>query len=332
MEPADVTGAPLFVSSDAVYRARVTAILVAGANPFFDRVLSAIAEREPGIVFHRDIGSAPPADLEAFICIRAPEAALPPLPRLRFGFSPGAGIDGLLACKGLPRGLPLVRVVDPQQARRMAQYVATMVLAQWRALDALRERQRARQWIRDLPADESSAPVGVLGYGPLGRATAKALAALGFCVTAWTRSPRAALDGDVAIASGVDALAGVLATSRFLVVLLPLTDDTRRLLGASRIAQLPRGAYVINASRAALIDEGALLDALRAGHLGGAALDVFATEPLPADSAWWTMRNVTVTPHISAFPRPEFVAQAFVDTLRRAQAGEPLDNLAGFAG
>ncbi len=59
---------------------------------------------------------------------------------------------------------------------------------------------------------------------------------------------------------------------------------------------------------------------------------MFATEPLPADSAWWTMRNVTVTPHISAFPRPEFVAQAFVDTLRRAQAGEPLDNLAGFAG
>jgi glyoxylate/hydroxypyruvate reductase A len=115
------------------------------------------------------------------------------------------------------------------------------------------------------------------------------------------------------------------------VVLLPANDDTRGLLDASRLARLPRGAYVVNASRASLIDERALLDALASGHLAGAALDVFATEPLPPDSAWWSAPNVTVTPHIAAFPRPEFVAQTLLETLRRAQAGEPLENIAGFS-
>jgi glyoxylate/hydroxypyruvate reductase A len=182
-----------------------------------------------------------------------------------------------------------------------------------------------------MPLDEASAPVGVLGYGPLGRASAQALVALGFTVTAWTRTPRDARDGDVAIASGFAALDRVLERSRFVVTMLPLTDETRGLLDRGRLARLPRGAYVVNASRAALIDEAAMLDALRSGHLSGAALDVFWSEPLPADSPWWSAPNVTVTPHVAAFPRASFVAQTFIDTLRRAQAGEPLDNVAGIA-
>ncbi len=308
----------------------VTAILASGVNFFLDRVLALITEHDSRIDVHRDVATAPHDRIEAFICMRAPASPLPPMTRLRFGFSPGAGVDGLLACKGLPQGLPLVRVADPQQARRMAQYVAAMVLAQWRSLDTLRERQRERQWIRELPGDETDAPIGVLGYGPLGRASAQALAALGFRVSAWTRSPRPAHDGDVTIASGFEGLAAVLAASRFLVVLLPLTDQTKRLLDAARLAALPRGAYVINASRAPLIDETALLDALRSRRVAGAALDVFATEPLPADSAWWSAPNVTVTPHIAAFPRPQFVARAFVDALRRAQAGEIPPDVAAF--
>lgn len=309
----------------------VTAILVSGVNFFLDRVVTLIAEQDSGIDVYRDVAASPHDRIEAFVCMRAPGAPLPPMPRLRFGFSPGAGIDGLLACKGLAHGLPLVRVVDPQQARRMAQYVVAMVLAQWRSLETLRERQRNRQWIRELPADEADAAIGVLGYGPLGRASARALAALGFRVIAWTRGERDPHDGEVTIASGADALAAVLAASRFLVVLLPLTEQTKGLLDAERLARLPRGAYVINASRAALIDETALLDALRSGRLGGAALDVFAAEPLAAESSWWSAPNVTVTPHVAAFPRPEFVARAFVETLRRAQAGEPLPDVAAFA-
>jgi len=309
----------------------VTAILVSGANFFLDRVLTLIAEHDPRIDVHRDVAAFPHDRIEAFVCMRAPAAPLPPMPRLRFGFSPGAGTDGLLACQGLPHGLPLVRVVDPQQARRMAQYVVAMVLAQWRSLDTLRARQRDRQWVRELPSDETGAPIGVLGYGPLGRASAQALAALGFRVMAWTRTARDPHDGDVTIATGADGLAAVLAKSRFLVVLLPLTGQTTGLLDAGRLAMLPRGAYVINASRAALIDEAALHDALCSGRLGGAALDVFAAEPLPAESPWWSAPNVTVTPHIAAFPRPEVVAHVFVETLHRAQAGETPPGVAAFA-
>jgi glyoxylate/hydroxypyruvate reductase A len=309
----------------------VTAILVSGANFFLDRVVELIGESDPRIDVYREIETAPHDRIEAFVCMRAPAVPLPPMPRLRFGFSPGAGADGLLACNGLARGLPLVRVVDPQQARRMAQYVAAMVLAQWRSLDALRERQRERRWLRALPPDETDAPVGVLGYGPLGRATAQALTALGFRVSAWTRSAHDPHDGDVALVSGRDALAALLCASRFLVVLLPLNTETEGLLDAARLALLPRGAYVINVSRAALIDQAALLDALHCGQVGGAALDVFATEPLPADSPWWNAPNVTVTPHIAAFPRPAFVARTFVETLHRAQAGETPPGVVDFA-
>ena len=309
----------------------MTAVVAIGRNAFVDRVLELVADRDARIAIHRAFGGAPLERIEAMICMRAPPEPLPPMPRLRFGFAPGAGVDGLLACRGLPGGLPLVRVCDPQQARRMAQYVATMVLAQWRGLDALRERQRARQWIRDLPDDEARAPVAVLGYGMLGRATAHALAALGFAVTAWTRSPRAARERDVAIACGASELDRMLASSRFVVVLLPLADETRGLLDAARIALLRPDAYLVNASRAAIVDEPALLDALADGRIAGAALDVFATEPLPVDSAWWSARNVTLTPHIAAFPRAEFVARAFVDTLRDARAGRPLANVAALA-
>jgi glyoxylate/hydroxypyruvate reductase A len=309
----------------------MSALLVHGSNFFLDRLLALVAQSAPSVEIHRDVASAPHERIDAFVCMRAPNDRLPAMPRLAFAFSPGAGIDGLVACKGLPAGLPLVRVVDPQQARRMAQYVALMVLAQWRGHDALRERQRTRQWTRELPPDEASASVGVLGYGPLGRVCAQTLAALGFPVTAWTRSPRDARDGEVAIVTGPRSLDALLASSRFLVVLLPLADGTRGLLDAACIARLPRGAYVINASRAALIDESALLAALGRGDLGGVALDVFATEPLPADSPWWSAPNATVTPHIAAFPRPEFVACALVDALARARAGEPLENVAGFA-
>jgi glyoxylate/hydroxypyruvate reductase A len=309
----------------------VSVVAATGVNAFLDRVLDAIVERDAVIDVHRDVKGAPLERVEALICMRAPDSPLPAMPNLRFGFSPGAGIDGLLACRGLPSGLPLLRVCDPQQARRMAQYVALMVLARWRALDTLRERQRTRQWTRDLPDDEASAPVAVLGYGPLGRACAHALASLGFAVTAWTRTPRDARDGDVAIASGFGTLDPLLAASRFVIVVLPLADDTRGLLGEARLARLQRGAYVVNVSRAAVVDEAALRDALRGGRLSGAALDVFATEPLPPDSAWWSEPNVTVTPHIAAFPRPAFVAQTFIDALRRARAGAPLEHVAGFA-
>src|SRR5512143_2436994 len=129
----------LCIVSDAM-----SALLVHGSNFFLDRLLALVAQCAPSVEIHRDVASAPHERIDAFVCMRAPNDRLPAMPRLAFAFSPGAGIDGLVACKGLPAGLPLVRVVDPQQARRMAQYVALMVLAQWRGHDALRERQRTR--------------------------------------------------------------------------------------------------------------------------------------------------------------------------------------------
>jgi phosphoglycerate dehydrogenase-like enzyme len=127
----------------------VSEILVVGASPFLDLIVAATRERDSTIGIHRDIATAPLERIEAFVCFHAPKNELPPMPRLRFAMSTGTGIDGLLACRGLPSALPLVRVVDPQQARRMAQYVATMVLATCRSTKRAR---RSACWVTDRSA------------------------------------------------------------------------------------------------------------------------------------------------------------------------------------
>ncbi len=138
----------------------------------------------------------------------------------------------------------------------------------------------------------------------------------------WTRTPHR-IDGAESFA-GPTALAPFLARSPILVCALPLTAATSGMLGKDLFAALPRGAYVINVSRGAVLRERELLAAVDADHLAGAALDVFATEPLPAPSPLWRHPRILCTPHIAAMPRPEVAARQFLDNLRRARAGAPL--------
>ena len=117
-----------------------------------------------------------------------------------------------------------------------------------------------------------------------------------------------------------------LAGTRVLVCALPLTRETRGLLGDEALSVLPRGAHVVNVSRGGIVDENALLDAVARGHLAGAALDVFGREPLPSDHALWAERRIRVTPHIAATPDAETAARQILDNLARARRGEPLRN------
>ena len=103
--------------------------------------------------------------------------------------------------------------------------------------------------------------------------------------------------------------------------MLPLTPQTRRLIGATEIAALPRGAKLINVSRGAVVDEAALVAALRSGHLGGATLDVFETEPLPEGHALWDMENVLITPHLASVAIPASAARQIAENIRRVRAG-----------
>jgi phosphoglycerate dehydrogenase-like enzyme len=218
-----------------------------------------------------------------------------------------------------------VRAFDPMQGQRMAQYVTLMALRFHRELPRLETLHAQGQWHRFLPLDERKHAVGIMGYGSIGAPIAEVLMQLGFPVRVWTRTPRP-IDG-VETFAGRDGFAPFVAESAILVCALPLTPETTGLLGASAFSALPRGAFVINVSRGAVVREHDLLAAVDSGHLAGAALDVFEAEPLPAASPLWRHAKILCTPHIAAMPRPDVAAKHFLENLRRARAGLPLLNV-----
>ena len=157
---------------------------------------------------------------------------------------------------------------------------------------------RAGQWAFRKPRLRQDFPVGVLGLGVLGERVARALAQFDFPVNGWSRTPKA-IDG-VRTFSGAEGMNDFLAASRVLVNLLPLTPETENILNRATLSRLQAGGYVINVARGAHLVDGDLIALLDSGHLAGATLDVFRTEPLPADHPFWSHPRITLTPHTSA--------------------------------
>jgi glyoxylate/hydroxypyruvate reductase len=257
------------------------------------------------------VGGRAPGDLRGF-------------PNLKAIQSTWAGVNHLLADSNLPPDRPLARMVDQGLTVSMTEYVVLHVLDTARDGPRLRAAQRARQWLELDPVPPGSVTVAVLGLGTLGADAGGRLAGLGFTVRGWSRSKKeiAGIQGF----AGVNGLQECLAGAQILVCLLPLTDDTRGILNAATFAPLARGAVLIHAARGAHLIEADLLAALESGRLSHAILDVFATEPLPADHPFWQHPQVTVTPHVAAITRPGTGAGDIVENYRRALKGEPLIN------
>lgn len=257
-------------------------------------------------------GDSAPAD---YLVLWKPNAeVLQPRERLKAIFNMGAGVDGVLGTRGegaerLPAGVPLVRLEDAGMADQMAQYVSAAALRYFRRLDEFGAQQTQDQWKFLKPNRLSDFPIAVLGYGTLGAHVAKALASFGFPVRAWSRSQRSDESG-VALYHGDAGFDACVSGARILVNLLPLTPQTVDVLNANLFAKLAFGAFLINVARGAHLVDADLLAALDSGQIAGATLDVFRTEPLPADHPFWHAPRVTVTPHISALTlRDETVAQ-----------------------
>jgi D-3-phosphoglycerate dehydrogenase/glyoxylate/hydroxypyruvate reductase A len=300
-------------------------ILVLNTSPFVEQQRTALAQLAPDLQIHTDPLAAAPADIEALLAFRLAPGIAPRFPALRFVACAGAGVDQLLANCDVPAHVPVVRAFDPMQGQRMAQYVTLMALRFHRELPRLEALHAQAQWHRFLPVDERKHAVGIMGYGSIGAPIAHALSGLGFPIRVWTRSPRR-IDG-VETFAGHDDFATFLARTAILVCALPLTPATTGLLGASEFSALPRGAFVINVSRGAVLREDDLLAAVDSGHVAGAALDVFETEPLPTASPLWRHPNILCTPHIAAMPRPDVAAKHFLENLRRARAELELLNV-----
>lgn len=289
-----------------------------------DRWHAALAAADPAICWHTLDAPGDPAAIAAAAVWAPPRDWGDRFPGLRVVCSLGAGVDHIWDHGDPPRGVPITRIVDPLMARRMAEYVVGTVLRHHRRLDAYQARQASADWATLDCADAPDLTVALLGLGTMGRSVAGALTAIGYRVVGWSRRPRS-LDG-IETRDGPDGLDSVLAEADYLVLLLPLTPETDRLLDAARLARLKRGAYLINPGRGALVDDAALLAALDGGRLAGATLDVFATEPLPAGHPYWTHPRVFVTPHIASLSNPATGAPQIVESIHAAVEGREIAN------
>ena len=272
------------------------------------------------------------ADIDYALVWNPPQGLLRTLPNLKLIVSVGAGVDGILSDPELP-DLPIVRYVDPDLTRRMVEYVVLHVLYHHRRMSEFRELQEQRRW-EYLPEPAAhEVRVGIMGLGVLGSAASKSLGALGYHVRGWSRA-RKSLEG-VACFSGTAELEAFLAATDILVVLLPLTPETRgiidrRLLRGlarqGRAAPLP-GPVLINAGRGGLQVYADIVAALAATELYAASLDVFETEPLPQASPLWSHPRVVITPHNAAESVPAAIVRYAFEQVHRHRLGEPLANL-----
>jgi glyoxylate/hydroxypyruvate reductase A len=268
-------------------------------------------------------GNQDAADAEVAVCWNPPAGAVAALPRLRLVHSIAAGVDNILTDPSLPR-VPLCRVVDPQHARGMSEFVTWGVLHFHRQLDRVLANQRNKVWFRYDQRAPSACSVGVMGLGEIGTRVSSDLHRLGFAVRGWSRRPRD-LPG-IETFSGAEGLQPFLEDTDILVCLLPLTDETRGILNARTFDMLKPGSKLIHVGRGEHLVPGDLLAALQREHLGAAIVDVFPNEPLPSSDAFWDAPNLIVTPHMASVASPDTIGLQVALNVRRLVNGEPLHN------
>lgn len=249
-------------------------------------------------------------------------------------FNMGAGVDGIVRWyaedpTSLPANVPVVRLDDAGMAAQMAEYVTHAVLRHFRRFDAYDAQQREGRWKFARPYVRDDFHIGVMGLGVLGSRIASALAPFGFPIRGWSRTHKT-LEG-VTTFAGEEQQNAFLDGLQVLVNILPLTPETDGILNADLMRRLRPGAHLINVARGDHLVEDDLLAMLESGQLSGATLDVFRTEPLPADHPFWRDPRITITPHISAMTlRDETVAQ-IARKIRALEAGQAIAGVVDLA-
>ncbi len=254
--------------------------------------------------------------------------------RLRWIHSPAAGVGGMLYPQMVQSPVVLTNSRG-LAADTIAEHALAVTLAMFRRVHVAVRRQGERRWAQDELAagvpnrSISGARVLIVGLGAIGRAVGARFEALGAEVYGIRRRVDANIAMAIARVAGPERLRELLPAFDVVVVCAPQTAQTHHMIGAPELAVMKRDALLVNVSRGQLVDEAALVDALRANRIGGAALDVFEHEPLATDSALWNLPNVLITPHTSGF-RPDHwdaATDLFSENLRRFEAGQPLRNL-----
>ncbi len=273
------------------------------------------------------------AEAEVLLDVDGPSMADFParVPRLRWIQASSSGIGQWVRRLGIVDSPIVVTNAAGLHSVALAEYVLFAMLYFAKRWPHMVAEQRAHHYERCAIDTLEGKTLGIVGLGNVGRTVARVAHSMGVRVIGSRRSPaeHASQDNGVAALYGPESLRSLLAESDYVVLSVPHTAETVRLLGEAELACMRPGAVLINIARGSVVDEPALIAALRSGHLGGAALDVFATEPLPADSPLWDMPNVLITPHSmsTATSENERLTALFADNLRRYLAGEPLRNV-----
>ncbi|MFC5386170.1 2-hydroxyacid dehydrogenase [Aquamicrobium segne] len=275
-----------------------------------------------------DVGN--PSDVLYALAWQPPEGFFKSFENMKLVVNLGAGVDSLVGRNDLP-DLPICRLSDDGMLALMRSYVTFAVIRYARDMPAFEAAKRRKEWHYIHPTPLDQIKVGVLGLGTLGSEVAQGLAQTGFDVRGWDLSPKNL--PAVKTVCDPEQWTSFLGDLDILVNMMPLTPKTRGLIDASVFAALKPGTNFINASRGDVVDEAALIDALRSGQVGGATLDVFIKEPLEPDHPFWEMENVYITPHLASITVPTSAAKNVAENIRRVNAGlEPLHQVNPKAG
>ncbi|QNN56754.1 glyoxylate/hydroxypyruvate reductase A [Diaphorobacter ruginosibacter] len=292
---------------------------------FYDRTsegepwVEELAEALPGARVSAWQPGAPAADYA--VVWKPPQQLLDEQPRLKGIFNVGAGVDAI--CRlNLPQGVPLVRIDDGGMAVQMSEYVCHALIRHFREFDRCEADTRNGVWRQHETLSRRDFPVGIMGLGVLGERVARAVSLFEYPTLGWSRTPRS-IDG-VTCFSGEQGFGEFLGATRVLVNLLPLTPQTENIINRETLSRLLPGAYVINVARGAHVVDEDLLAAIGSGHVAGATLDVFRTEPLPEDHPFWREPKISLTPHTSARTlRADSIAQ-IAQKIMALEKGEPV--------
>ena len=269
------------------------------------------------VLFSVDLAHQPASLEEAWRLLHSPS--------LSWVQGPAAGVDLPVWAELVERGVRVTSAAGVH-AEPIAQYVMTYVLHWHRQVEQHRRQQVEHRWEALVADDLTTKTLGIVGYGGIGRATARVAAAFGMRVLALRRGRID--DPAVDEAFGPHELSALMAGSDYVVLTLPLNDSTRGMVDARALAAMRPTAVLINVARGGVVDQAALVDALERGAIRGATLDVVDDEPLPADSPLWDLANCVITPHDAGYSplAGERLGRLFVDNLSRFERGEPMVN------
>ncbi|MCF4101977.1 glyoxylate/hydroxypyruvate reductase A [Gillisia sp. M10.2A] len=294
-------------------------VICPGKNP--EEWVKELKNNHPGMNIYIYPEEHDKEEVEYVVSWKHPRGIFRNYPNLKVIASMGAGVDHITSDPEIPDNIAITRIVDEQLTRDMSTFVMALVLDHIRDLSQHFNNINWEPFYYKRPEEVS---VGIMGMGVLGKAVAQTLVNNNFQVSGWSRTPVEV--NNITTYHGKKQQEQFLNNTSVLICLLPLTQETENILNKELFEKLPQGAYVINVARGQHLVEHDLLEMLDNEHLSGASLDVFRTEPLPQEHAFWKHPKIKITPHIASITNPKSAAAQVAQNYERMTEDEPLLN------